>query len=50
MLYEVITKELFKEWERELKEYKNPEYRRISEQQLEKTYTRYEDLIRAMKP
>ncbi len=46
---ENVSKELFREWERELKAYKNQEYRRISEQQLERTHARYEALIRAMK-
>lgn len=46
---ESVSKDLFKEWEKELDQYKNQEYRRISEQQLEETYSRYEDLIKAMK-
>ena len=43
-----VSKQLFKEWEHELKEYQNQDYRRTSEEQLEKTRSRYEELITAM--
>ncbi len=46
---ESVSKQLFKEWERELKEFQNQEYRKVSEQQLEQTYARYSELIQAMK-
>jgi hypothetical protein len=46
---EDVSKELFDEWERELKSYQNDDYRRISEGKLEATYARYEELIDAMK-
>lgn len=46
---EDVSEDLFKEWEKELKQYKNQKYRRISEQQFEQTYSLYQDLIVAMK-
>jgi chromosome segregation ATPase len=46
---EDVSDELFREWEKELKSFKNAEYRRISESKLEATYAKYEDLIAAMK-
>lgn len=44
-----VSKELFREWNQELKQYQNQEYRQISERQLEQTQSNYEDLIAAMK-
>jgi len=46
---EDVSEALFSEWRSELKEYKNQDYRRISERKLEDTRRRYEQLIRAMK-
>lgn len=46
---EDVSEDLFKEWEKELKQYKNQKYRRISEQQFEQTYSLYQELIVAMK-
>lgn len=46
---EDVSKALFSEWESELDQYSNSEYRRISEQRLSLTRKRYEGLIGAMK-
>ena len=43
-----VSKDLFREWERELKDYQNQDYRRTSEDQLERTRGKYNDLIAAM--
>jgi sugar-specific transcriptional regulator TrmB len=46
---EDVADELFHEWEKELKQYKNPEYKQISREKLEQTRSRYGDLIASMK-
>ena len=45
---EDVAEALFDEWEDELDEYTDPELRRRSEQQLEETRTRYEQLVQTM--
>lgn len=46
---EKVAKDLFAEWQAELKQYSNPELRRSSEKQLDSTRKRYEQLIDVMK-
>ena len=46
---ERVAQDLFKEWEKELAQYTNPELRRTSQGQLDTTRTRYRELIGAMK-
>jgi len=46
---ERVGKALFKEWEAELEEYDSASLRRASEEQLEETRARYEELTRAMR-
>lgn len=46
---EDVSKALFREWAQEIDEYQNESYRRISEEQLEQTRDRYDELIRVMK-
>jgi hypothetical protein len=46
---EDVSKDLFKEWENELDEYENEDFRRKSEQQMLDTKERYEELITAMR-
>lgn len=46
---EDVSKDLFKEWEKELDEYENDEFRRKSEQQMLDTKERYDELITAMR-
>jgi len=46
---EKVASDLFKEWEKELTEYSNPDFRRSSENQLHETRRRYEGLIDVMK-
>lgn len=43
-----VSKDLFREWERELEDYQNQDYRRTSEAQLEETRVKYDELITAM--
>ncbi len=45
---ETVAGDLFKEWQGELEQYSNQDLRRRSEEQLEKTELRYEQLIGAM--
>lgn len=45
---ESVASDMFKEWNKELKEYKNAELRRSSEQKLRDTQQRYEQFISAM--
>ncbi|MDM8565871.1 DUF2959 domain-containing protein [Candidatus Halobeggiatoa sp. HSG11] len=44
-----VSKALFREWETEIKQYSNDNMRRISQQKLAETQTRYAKLIDAMK-
>jgi hypothetical protein len=46
---EDVAKALFKEWEQELTQYNNPEFKRESERQLQTTKTRYDQLMNAMR-
>jgi hypothetical protein len=46
---EEVARDLFKEWEAELEEYGDKDLRRQSEEQLESTRSRYEELIGSMK-
>lgn len=46
---EDVSKDLFSEWRRELKEYGNANLRSASEQQLKDSEGKYEDLIGAMR-
>jgi hypothetical protein len=46
---EEVSKDLFNEWEGELKQYKNPELRAESRRKLDQTRERYSQLIKAMK-
>lgn len=46
---EDVSKDLFKEWEKELDEYENEDFRRKSEQQMQDTKERYDELITAMR-
>ncbi len=46
---EDVSKELFAEWKKELKEYENQEFKAHSAAQLKETQARYKDLIEAMK-
>ena len=43
-----VATALFSEWEKELEQYTNPDLRRSSEQQLEDTRYRYDQMIRVM--
>jgi ElaB/YqjD/DUF883 family membrane-anchored ribosome-binding protein len=43
-----VADDLFTEWERELADYQSAELRRASEAQLERTRSRYNQMIRAM--
>jgi len=45
---ESVANALFEEWEEELKLYKNAELRRSSQQKLQKTKTRYREMIASM--
>lgn len=45
---ERVAEDLFEEWEKELTEYEDPKLRRLSEDKLRQTRTRYERLLRAM--
>lgn len=45
---ERVATDLFEEWEKELEEYESADLRRRSEDQLEETRERYDDLIDAM--
>jgi Skp family chaperone for outer membrane proteins len=45
---ERVAEALFKEWEKELDEYQSTELRRASEDQLERTRDRYDQLLAAM--
>ncbi len=46
---EQVAGDLFKEWEKELGQYKSAELRRSSQRQLQDTKARYQQLITAMK-
>ena len=46
---ESVAEALFREWEAELQQYSSADLRRRSEESLERTRDRYNDLIRAMK-
>jgi len=46
---EGVAKALFREWEQELDQYNNPEFRRESERQMRTTQTKYNQLINAMR-
>jgi SMC interacting uncharacterized protein involved in chromosome segregation len=46
---ERVAQDLFREWEKELTQYTNPELRRSSQGQLDTTRARYRELIGAMK-
>jgi DNA repair exonuclease SbcCD ATPase subunit len=46
---ESVAKDLFREWEKELDQYSNADLRRSSENKLDDTKARYNDLIGAMK-
>jgi len=46
---ENVAQAMFSEWEAELEEYTNPEFRRESQRQLEATRERYQKLIAAMR-
>lgn len=46
---ERVAKDLFAEWESELKQYTNADLRRSSQRQLQDTRVRYQQLITAMK-
>lgn len=46
---ERVADALFKEWNAELKDYHSEELRRSSQQQLDRTRARYDDLLAAMK-
>jgi hypothetical protein len=46
---EEVSKDLFTEWEQELKQYKSAELRASSKRKLEQTEVRYNQLIKAMK-
>ncbi|PCJ58553.1 MAG: DNA repair protein, partial [Candidatus Hydrogenedentota bacterium] len=46
---EDVAKALFKEWEQELTQYNNAEFKRESERQLSETKTRYTQVIGAMR-
>jgi Skp family chaperone for outer membrane proteins len=46
---ESVSKALFKEWRSELKQYKNPQLRRSSEKQYERTTDRYDEMMRTMR-
>ena len=46
---ERVAPDLFREWEQELAQYRNPELRRSSQAQLDATHARYRELIGAMK-
>lgn len=46
---EQVASDLFKEWEKELGQYKSAELRRTSERQLQDTKSRYQQLIASMK-
>lgn len=46
---ERVARDLFEEWEKELKQYTNPELRRSSQRQLDSTRSRYQQLIGVMK-
>ena len=45
---EEVANDMFKEWQAELKEYSSDELRRSSQQKLDATQDRYEELISAM--
>lgn len=45
---EDVSKELFREWEKELNKFTNREYQRISAQKLDDTRARYKLMIRTM--
>ena len=44
-----VAQDLFKEWKSELAEYQNPALRRTSEQKLNDSHARYDQLLAAMK-
>ncbi len=46
---ESVANALFKEWKSELKQYESKELRRSSEEQLENTKTRYNEMLATMK-
>ncbi len=46
---EDVSEALFKEWEKELEQYHNPELRRASERQLQTTRVNYTSLLDAMR-
>ncbi len=46
---EDVSEALFAEWEKELAEYQNADYRRTSEQQLLQTKQRYSEMLSSMK-
>jgi hypothetical protein len=46
---EKVSKALFKEWEQELLQYNNPEFRRESERQMQTTKSQYDQLMNAMR-
>lgn len=46
---EQVAADLFKEWEKELGQYKSAELRRTSQRQLQDTKSRYQQLISSMK-
>lgn len=46
---EQVANDLFKEWEKELGQYKSAELRRTSQRQLQDTKSRYQQLIASMK-
>ncbi|MHC5114044.1 MAG: DUF2959 domain-containing protein [Planctomycetota bacterium] len=46
---ERVSDDLFKEWDKELDQYASDELRRASEETMERTRRRYEQMLRAMK-
>ncbi len=46
---EQVAQSLFAEWQREIAQYSNPQYRRESERELAATKRRTEELVRALK-
>ncbi len=46
---EAVAEALFKEWEQEIKEYQNPNFKRSSQQQLKETRARYKSMLATMK-
>ena len=46
---EVVAKDLFKEWQKELKQYESRELRNASAQKLQQSQRHYQDMIKSMK-